>query len=136
MKARHVLISAILAISSSIAVAGQVTSVELILYKVGRCAQGDMFTARTSLNNFEFIGCGVRQFDDGAGNEFAFGFCQAGDADENQVTCFTQTESLLETMRSSAAYSFISFSFVDDGNGGFECTRIGFSNQSFYLPKK
>lgn len=96
-------------------------------------ANGDMLTARTSSNSVEFIGCGVRQFDDGI-NEFAFGFCQAGDADENQITCFTQTPSLLETIRAISDNSFVTFSWRDDGQGGAECVRVGFSTQSFYLP--
>jgi len=135
MKARHVLISAILAIFSSVAVAGFVQPVPVSVDFDNNIAQGDMFTARTASNDVEFIGCGIRHIDDGV-NELLFGFCQASDADENRVVCFTQTESLLETIRSSAAYSFITFSWVDDGIGDFECTRVGFSNQSFYLPKK
>jgi hypothetical protein len=49
------------------------------------------------------------------------------------VTCFSQNRELLETIRASADASFITFNFIDDGAGGYTCTRIGFSNQSFYL---
>ena len=137
MKARYVLISAILAIFSSIAVAGYVQPVPVSVDFDRNTAQGDMFTARTAANDVEFIGCGIRHTDDGV-NEHLFGFCQASDADANRILCTTQTESLLETIRSSAAYSFITFSWVEDDTeyGGFDCTRVGFSNQSFYLPKK
>ena len=39
-------------------------------------------------------------------------------------------------MKGTSAYAFITFSWEDDGFGGGECTRVGFSTQSFYLPAK
>jgi hypothetical protein len=36
-------------------------------------------------------------------------------------------------MRSTADFSFITFSWTDDGAGNLTCTRIGHSTQSFYL---
>lgn len=96
--------------------------------------QGDQLTARTADNDVEFIGCGIRIFDDG-GAAFTFGFCQAGDSAEVQITCFTENPALLEAMRAASAYAFITFSWEDDGSGGAECLRIGFSTQSFYLPE-
>jgi len=39
-------------------------------------AQGDLWTARTADNDVEFIGCGTRVLDDGAGGTFLFGFCR------------------------------------------------------------
>ena len=103
---------------------------------VNMTAIGDQFTARTAADDISFIGCGTRNFDDGAGNSFRFGFCQAGDADGDSITCFTQNDSLLDEMRAQSDYSWITFSWQDDGSGGFECIRVGFSTQSFYLPKK
>jgi hypothetical protein len=92
-----------------------------------------MWTARTADNDVEFIGCGTRVVDVG-GDPFLFGFCQAQDADENKIVCFTQNQDLLDAMKSPSDFSFITFSWVDDGSGGIECIRIGFSTQSIYLP--
>lgn len=97
-------------------------------------ADGNQLTARASDNEIEFIGCGTRIFDDGVGGSFKFGFCQAGDAEDNQVTCFTENETLLDAMKANNAYSYITFSFQDDGFGGLECVRVGMSANSFYLP--
>lgn len=99
-------------------------------------AQGDQFTARQSAGDTQFIGCGSRTFDDGLGSSFKFGFCQAEDADGDSVTCFTQNPVLLDAMRSTSDYAYITFSWRDDGAGGAECIRVGHSTQSFYLPKK
>ena len=130
MKARYVLISAILAIFSSIAVAGLVQPAPILIDEANRFAQGDMWTARTADNDVEFIGCGTRVIDDGAGGTFLFGFCQAGDADEVEAFCSTFNQDLLDAMKSTSDFSFITFSWDEN----FDCTRIGFSTQSFYLP--
>jgi len=99
-------------------------------------AQGDMVTARYSSDKNEFIGCGSRSFDNGV-NSFRFGFCQAEDQDGDRAICFTENPDLLDRIDGISDSSFITFSFVDDGfgNGGLECIRIGFSTQSFYLPR-
>ena len=133
MKARHVLISAILALFSSIAVAGFIQPAPVMVDATNMTALGDMWTARTADNDVEFIGCGIRVFDDGI-SSLSFGFCQAGDADEVEITCFTQNQFLLDTINSASDFSFVTFGWVDDGLGGAECVRIGFSTQSFYLP--
>ena len=113
------------------AIAGQVSPFPVDVDLTTRIANGDMVTARYSANDNEFIGCGIRKFDDGAGGATAFGFCQAEDADGERGFCNTANEDLLDAISSSAAFSFVTFSWDEDGN----CTRIGFSNQSFYLPK-
>jgi len=133
MKARYVLITAILAIFSSIAVAGFIQPAPVVIDEASMSASGDMWTARTANNDVEFIGCGVRVFDDGT-NAFSFGFCQAGDAEGLELTCFTENPVLLDTMNSASDFSFVTFGWVDDGFGGAECVRVGFSTQSFYLP--
>ena len=97
-------------------------------------AGGDQVSARGDKDKDVFIGCGSRTFSSG-GSTFRTGFCQAEDADGDRVLCFTQDPDLLDEMRATSAYSFITFSFVDDGAGGFTCTRVGFSTQSFYLEK-
>lgn len=101
----------------------------------GGIAAGDMISARNSENEFEFIGCGKRAFDDGAGGAFYTGFCQASLEDEGSVVCFTQNTALLEGINSIADSSYITFSWTDDGEGNLTCTRIGSSTQSFYLGK-
>ena len=98
---------------------------------VNRAAQGDMWTARSSKNANELIGCGVRTFDNGGGGQFEFGFCQAVDADGVEAFCFTESPELADAVKAISDYSFITFSWDEDG----ECTRIGSSTQSFYLPR-
>jgi hypothetical protein len=98
-------------------------------------ATGDMVSARNSTNEFEFIGCGMRAFDDGAGDAFYTGFCQASLEEGVTYTCFTFNKALLDGIQMVADASFITFSWVDDGTGNLTCTRIGSSTQSFYLPK-
>ena len=96
-----------------------------------RFAGGDMVTARYSKFDNEFIGCGIRKISDGAGGIFSFGFCQAEDREEERVFCNTDDAGLLDAISSSAGFSYVTFSWNEDN----QCTRIGFSNQSFYLPK-
>ena len=129
MKARCILISTILALISSIAVAGLIQPAPVIVDLDNRFAQGDMWTARTSNNDVEFIGCGFREFNDGTGT-FEFGFCQAEDVDGNHIVCFTENPDLVETMRATSDFSFITFNWDEID----ECTKVGFSTQSFYLP--
>lgn len=98
-------------------------------------ARGSQITAKTSANDVEYIGCGTRRFSD-AGNSFRLGFCQAGDANGNEIVCFTQDPDLIDEMRANSTYGFILFRWRDDGQGGAMCTNVGFSNQSIYLPEK
>lgn len=134
MKRTRSLISAItLTLLAGFAVAGFVQPAPVDVDLDNLVAVGDQLTARTSAGDTEFIGCGTRSFDDGLGNTFRFGFCQASDADGDEVTCFTQSGALLDEMRANSDYAFITFSWQDDGFGGAECIRVGFSTQSFYL---
>jgi len=98
-------------------------------------AAGDMVSARNSANDFEFIGCGMRAFDDGAGGAFHTGFCQASLEEGVTYTCFTDNKALLDGIQMIADSSFVTFSWEDDGAGNLTCTRIGSSTQSFYLSK-
>ena len=131
MKTRHILISAILALFSSIAVAGLVSPVEVVIDDNNKFAHGDMWTARTADNNVEAIGCGIKLEDVGAGGVSTFGFCQAVDADDVYVGCITFNEELVEAIKSISDFSYILFSWDENG----ECTRIDISTQSVYLPK-
>ncbi len=97
-------------------------------------AQGDMRTARNAPNDTEFIGCGMRDIEDGAGGIFSFAFCQAEDAAGERAFCNTTNGQLIEAMRATSDFSFVTFSWQDDGAGNNVCNRIGFSTQSFYLP--
>lgn len=130
MKTRLLFLAAILALVSSTAFAGFIQPQSVLIDEANGFAQGDQWTARSSDNDVEFIGCGIRVFAGG----FQFGFCQARDADGNSVTCNTTDADLLEAMQSGNDLSFITFSFAENEDGGIDCTRIGFSTQSFYLP--
>ncbi len=95
-------------------------------------AQGDQLTARFDADPDVFIGCGSRTIRTGSGT-FRTGFCQAADAADETVTCFTQDPDLIDAIKALSDFAFITFSFIDDGAGGFECRRVGSSTQSFYL---
>ncbi len=133
MKIRYLLSAATLTLAAGIAFAGFVLSAEILINLEADgsgAAQGDQWTARSSANDVEYIGCGIRHFSDGAGGAFSFGFCQAGDSEGVEAFCSTQNADLLDAMDSTSAFAFLAFSF--DANG--ECTRIGNSTQSIYLP--
>ena len=130
MKIRHLSIFTILVIVSSIGIAGYIQPAVVTIDEAAMYASGDQWTARTADNDFDFIGCGVRWLDDGLGNSYAFGFCQARDSNEVSIFCNTQNEILLDVIKGLSAFSFITFSWNADN----ECTRIGMSTQSFYLP--
>jgi hypothetical protein len=128
-------VMAAFALTTTAAWAGLYQPAPIVVDLVSQFAQGDMRTAANSKNEVEFIGCGSRTISDGAGGAFKFGFCQAGDEAGNQVTCFSQEPALLNAMRSTADFSYITFAWTDDGQGNLTCTRIGHSTQSFYLGK-
>jgi hypothetical protein len=98
-------------------------------FMVRRMALGDMVTARFSDNDIEVIGCGTRMWTTGTPT-FRWGFCQVRDAANVNQLCFTENPDLLDMMKSTADYSFITFAWDADG----ECTHVGFSTQSFYIP--
>ena len=131
MKSRQILILIFLALFSSMAIAGKTLPVDVNVDLTDLFAEGDQWTARTSPGDLEFIGCGVRNFDDGVGGVTAFGFCQAEDADGDRAFCNTANEDLLDAMEATSAFAYITFSWNLDG----ECIRIGNSTQSFYLPE-
>ena len=136
MKVRHFLVCAGLTLMAGITHAGLEQPFPVDVDLVGMGASGDTYTARTSAGDTEYIGCGSRTIDNGLGTLFEFGFCQAEDVDGDAITCTTQNADLINAIRSVSDYAFITFSWQDDGFGGAECTRVGHSTQSFYLPKK
>jgi hypothetical protein len=119
-----------LALVAGSALAGAVDPEQVTIDLDERQAQGDIATARYSKNDLELIGCGVNYFSDGFGGTFVFGFCQAQDADEVYVACFVEDPGLIEAIQSISDFSFIRFDWDEQE----ECTRIGNSTQSFYLP--
>ena len=133
MKIRYLLSIAALTLIAGVASAGLKQPAPVTIDLTNMFASGDQVTARIAPDDVTFIGCGIRVIDDGV-NPFSFGFCQAGDSAEVQITCFTQNADLLDAMKATSAYAFITFGWRDDGGGGAECIRIGFSTQSIYVP--
>ena len=135
MKTRQLMASAVLALGSSVALAGLVqelpVTVTLNADGSGNAA-GNMATARFSKNDVEYIGCGVRRIDNGAGGVTVFAFCQAADAANVQGFCTTENPGLLQSIGDIDDFSFITFSW----NAAGECRSIGTSTQSFYIPSK
>ena len=123
-----------LALTSSAALAGLVTitpvSVTLNPDASGS-ALGSMSAARFSKNEVEYIGCGLRRIDTGAG-VVVFGFCQASTATEVLGFCSTENPDLIAAIGDQDDFSFITFSW----NSAGECRAIGNSTQSFYIPSK
>jgi hypothetical protein len=134
MRTKQWVAIAALALGSSAAWAGleQPAPVVVTLNADGSgSAIGAQSTARFSKNKVEYIGCGLRRFDDGLGGGFIFGFCQASTADEVLGFCQTENPVLLSSIGDQDDYSFITFSW----NAAGDCLGIGNSTQSFYIPK-
>jgi hypothetical protein len=106
------------------AFAGAALEVPLSIDYGQQVAEGNMLTVRSSKSPSELIGCGVRYFSDGVGGTFAFGFCSAAyDVNEETfdgITCTTQNPGVVDALRSISDFSYIIFSWVDDGFGGAE----------------
>ena len=132
MVSRKWVMAGVAALISTAAVAGYVQPAPVSVDTTARVALGDQVTARYSKNNVEFIGCGMRHISDGVGGIYTWAFCQATDAKGVQAFCSTEDPGLVAALASGGEFGFITFSW----NETEECTRIGFSNQSFYLPKK
>jgi len=122
----------VLALVSSISFAGAALKIQVEIDEVDKYAHGSQWAARTARNDVEKIGCGVTGVADGQGGGFGIGFCQATDADELTVVCQTEDEYLLDVIKAVGAYSYIRFSWDDDGL----CTMIKTSSQSWYLPPR
>lgn len=133
MKIVYTLLSITLLVTSTQTLAGQVQSAPVQIDTINRFATGDMATARFSKNENELIGCGVRKtlFGTELGS---FAFCQARvgpeSVDGDFILCTTTNPGLVDAIQSFSDYSYITFSW-DENN---ECTRIGNSTQSGYIP--
>lgn len=134
MRLKHLLTLTLLPLLSSIAFAGlvwtpadQFGTVEVTVNAdESGFATGVMSLARFSTNDVEAIGCGTRFYDGG----FIWGFCQATDSDGVHVVCLTFDPIFVDGISGINPYSFILFEWNSDG----DCTRIGFSTQSFQIP--
>ena len=119
-----------LTLLASVASAGGQLDVPVTVDLDGMTAQGNQVTARTSKNDVEIIGCGIKAFDDGTGSPFTYGFCQARDSEDVFINCLTFSADLLEALKANSAYTFIRFDWNEFG----DCTRIDISTNSFYVP--
>jgi hypothetical protein len=128
MKIKQVVVGTMLALVGGVAGAGLYNPFPLTIDFDNKVANGDMYSARLSDNPDAYIGCGIRSF---AG--FAFGFCQAqiGPADDQDAFCSTEDPAHIATIGALDDFSWISFRWDDNGN----CTSVGNSTQSFYLPE-
>lgn len=115
---------------STAAVAGFVQPQPVTIDMPNMWAHGDQVSARYADNKEENIGCGIRTIQSG-GAVMQWGFCQASNAKGEYVICQTQNEDLLQAIKAISAFSYIRFNW-DRAN---ECTQIGNSTQSLYLPK-
>ena len=132
MKIKTLIVSAIFTLASSLAFAGKYTEALVLIDTVEKTAMGSTTAARFSENENELIGCGTRTFAFGDGTAFNWGFCQASLAEEENVLCFTEDANLIEQINSVSDNAFITFRWDDNG----ECTYVGHSTQSFYIPGK
>ena len=106
---------------------------------------GQMWSARSSKNDVEIIGCGYRaaELDDGMGGIFVYkwGFCHARDVNEVYVVCYTENPELLDAMQATTSFAWIWFGFTEPDHdlagreGVRRCTRLGYSTQSWHLPE-
>jgi hypothetical protein len=123
----------VLALSSSIAMAGLVKSVPVTVTvnaDGSGTASGSMASARASGNDVEYIGCGVRKRVNATGGADTYGFCQASDAAGVTAYCFSDNAELLDGFENVADFSFVTFSYDAEG----QCRHLGVSTQSFYIP--
>lgn len=129
MSRTHLLIAVLSGLMLPAAHAGVAQPAPVTIDLDERLAGGDQVTARYSKNDLDVIGCGVRMFAEGAGG---FGFCQAQDAEGDAALCVTTDPALLAVMGGISDFGFITFAWDEEG----DCTRVGFSTQSLYLPRK
>ncbi|RBP53544.1 hypothetical protein [Arenicella xantha] len=131
MKQRNFVAALLLLFACNSVFAGKYQPAELIIDFENSRAGGDMYTVRFSSDEESFIGCGVR-FSLVGDEVFEYGFCQAKNSDTKEsVFCSTERPEMVEAISSIAQLSFITFGWDKSG----ECTWIGNSTQSFYIPK-
>jgi hypothetical protein len=134
MRTKQLMAIGALVLTSSAALAGLVTITPVsvtVNADASGSALGSMSAARFSKDDVEYIGCGVRRVDTGAG-VIVFGFCQASTAAGVVGICNTENRDLLASIGDQDDFSFITFSWDSAG----VCRAIGNSTQSFYIPAK
>lgn len=129
MKLKQVLSGAALVLVGGVAVAGRYSPAPLTIDYDNRVATGDMYTARLSGNPDAFIGCGIRSPAPG----YTYAFCQASESpgDDQLAQCFTEDPAHVAAVAAMDDFSYIQFAWDADNN----CTSVGNSTQSFYLPE-
>ena len=134
MKIKQVVVGTMLALVGGVAGAGLYQPVPLEINLDTQTAQGDMYSARLSGNPNAYIGCGIRSPVPG----YTIAFCQVnlgplpGDGSAPEaVLCFTEDAAHIATVAAMDDFSYIVFRWDVDGN----CTSVGNSTQSFYLPE-
>ncbi len=113
------------------ALAGQENRVPVSVDPVTMNARGDMWSARTDVDQDVYIGCSISTYADGAGGAFRTGWCQAEDADGDFARCETDSGEMLDAIHAIDSYSYISFT----RDASDQCVHITVSTQSFYLPE-
>ena len=108
-------------------------------------ASGQMWSARSSENDVEGIGCSYKAMErtDGTGGIYVYkwGFCQARDVNEVHVICWTENPELLDAMQATSPFAWVRFGFTEPEHdlawreGVRRCTRFDYSTQSFHLPE-
>jgi hypothetical protein len=128
MRLKQLVVGTVLVLVGGIAAGGVYTPAPLTIDMDNQVATGDMYSARLSGNPDAFIGCGVRAIRD-----YSWAFCQAalGPSDDQYINCFTDNPAHLATIGAMDDFSYVSFRWDGDGN----CTFVGNSTQSFYLPE-
>lgn len=134
MRLTNISMVAVMVLLSAAAFAGQNFSAPVQIDFENRSASGDMRSARNSENPYEQIGCVVRYFASGTPEvgvlKYAFCIAAVGELPEESIICVTGDEELVEAVNSVADYAFVTFGWNETN----ECTRLGFSVRSTYLP--
>lgn len=126
MKMKKLLAVLLVMCVPSMVLAGATRDLPVTINFDAKLAQGNMVTARFAKNKIELIGCG--SFSNASG--FVVGFCQARDSSDAFIICFTEDPVLVDAIRAHADFSFIRFTWNDDG----QCMSIRNSTISFYIP--
>ncbi|MCW8856413.1 MAG: hypothetical protein OQJ95_03545 [Kangiella sp.] len=128
---RSILTVMALSLCATSANAGSTSEVPVTIDTENSIAFGNMVTARFSDNPDEIIGCGVRHYAFADGTEYSWGFCQARVEPGVLQLCSTTNPVLLDKMSNINDFSYISFGWDEND----ECTNVGFSTQSQYIPE-
>lgn len=119
---------------SSSAIAGQKLRSDVMITSNFQLVsvQGAIGTARNSLDNYQRIGCVVKA---NTVSSTVSGSCDATNAAGVRAFCITDAPQLVEVIKSIAADSYISFSYVPSATGNPTCSQINISTSSVYEPK-